>query len=510
MSDGVRAGGNTEVLESGRGIFPLSVIIGVVTGGAAYFITRFLVDGAPAGPFAAATLQSLAIFAASWLLLAERRDFLRPLLPAAIIAAALAGPTAFLASIRAPQNAEIDPFPFLFWAIAAAPLTFFLLLSLSKSWLETGKTISYRAIFLNGLTFPIVAGGGALFAGLALILIFAAGAFLKQLDAEIMARVIEEPWFILPFFSVVGAMCLAFIRGQTGVLGAFRFAILLFARLAMPVLAIVSVAFLAAMAMNGPASIIQATSIFGRPAIGSLIAGLAAMLVFNGVYQNGAKPPAPWLRVATIITIFVLPVFPALTLFVLVNRISEFGFTPVRIYGLAVTGLTTIYAAGIWYALIGESRSTKDKWLPFVPGFNRAMALIWAISMIGLFLPFSNPWAISARNQEERLLNGKIDLHGFDFGYLQFKLGDAGKDALARLADSPTLTDRAAVTAAIARARHALTYWEYQHPELMAPHSEKRSVPPRPSEPSATTAEPGPMDLPLNPGSAERAPDGSE
>ena len=78
------------------------------------------------------------------------------------------------------------------------------------------------------------------FAGLALILLFAWAALLKQMDVRFFSELFDEPWFILPFLGAIGGLSISMIRGQRAVLGALRFVLLLFSRLAMPIMALFS------------------------------------------------------------------------------------------------------------------------------------------------------------------------------------------------------------------------------------------------------------------------------
>ena len=63
-----------------------------------------------------------------------------------------------------------------------------------------------------------------------------------------------------------------------------------------------------------------------------LALALAAMLIFNGVYQNGdGAPPPLWLRVSTLITLVTLPRLCGLAAYAFWLRIDSYGLTPARI-----------------------------------------------------------------------------------------------------------------------------------------------------------------------------------
>ncbi len=482
--------------DRGRGLGLLSLIVGLATGGAVYFIVDRWIDDERIGELAAVTLQSIVLFAAGWLLLAERRDIARPVPPAALIAAIMAVPTWFFVGIGKPGDAEFDVFPIFFWFLAAGPLAWYLMLTLAKAALETGAPPKYSSVFFHGLTLPLVAGGAKLFAGLSLLLLYAWAALLEQMDVTVFSELFDEPWFILPFLGAIGGLSIAMIRGQQAVLGALRFILLLFSRIAMPIMAVFSVTFLLAVAMNGPAAI------FDRPYPGAIMIGLAfaGMLIFNGVYQNGEGGPPPWwLRVSTIVAIAAFPIYAGIAAWAFFMRVDDYGLTPARLVGLAMNGLAFAYSFVLIAGLLTELNWKGKRWMPPVSALNTGMAALWVVVLLGLSSPLISSWAISAKSQERILLSGKVAAKDFDFGYLKFRLGKPGEAALARIEGAAGERDDAAdIRAGVARARNALSYWEYQNPDLVTPQQETEAGM-EAVEPPADDSASGPMDLEFNP-----------
>ncbi len=506
MTEEAKKQAGPALAESGRGLGLLSLIVGLATGGAVYWITDRWIDASTPTPLSVTTLQSIVVFAAGWLLLSERRDFIRPIIPAAAISALLAGPTWFMAAADRGSQYELESFPFIFWFFAAAPLAAYLMLSLAKAVLETGVLPKYPSLYFHGLTLPLIAGGANLFAGLALILLFAWAALLKQMDVAFFSEVFDEPWFILPFLGAIGGLSIAMIRGQQAVLGALRFMLLLFSRIAMPIMALFSITFLIALALKGPGAILDAELFFGRPGAVILFLAFAGMLIFNGVYQNGeGGPPPAWLRLSTIVAIALFPVYTGLSAFGLWERIGEYGLTPTRIGGIAMTLLAFAYSLVLIAGLLTELNWRAKRWMPLVAPMNTLMSVLWIVVLLGLSSPLFNTWAISAGSQEQLLLSGKADAAKFDFGYLKFRLGKYGEEALARIETATDHPQADIIRAEIARARAALTYWEYQNPELSDGNDGTQTPQagqPNSAEEAGDGAQPGPMDLELNPDDA--------
>jgi len=489
MADESKKQAATNPAESGRGLGLLSLIVGLATGGAVYWITDKWIDASTPSPLSITILQSIVAFAAGWLLLSERRDFIRPIIPAAVIAAIIAVPTWTLSQLATAADGNLGEFPVFFWFVLSAPLATYLMLTLAKALLETGLPPKYSSVFFHGLTLPLVAGGAKIFAGLSLVLLFAWAALLKQMDVNFFSELFDEPWFILPFLGAIGGLSIAMIRGQQAVLGALRFVLLLFSRIAMLIMAICSALFLIVLIWKGPGAILNAGFFFGRPAAVILFLAFSGMLIFNGVYQNGdGEPPAAWLRLSTMVAIALFPVYTGLSAYGLWARIAEYGLTPARIGGAVMTLLAFGYSIVLVAGLITELNWRGRKWMPLVAPANTLMALVWIFILIAISSPAFNMWALSAKSQERLLLSGKVDAAKFDYGYLKFELGDYGDAALGRLKGAAH-PQSDIIRREIDRARAAETYWEYRNPDFAGGPS------PLLDEPS----EPGPTELEFNP-----------
>lgn len=492
--------------ESGRGLHLLSLVVGLVSGGALYLIAEHWIDASEATPaMAIAVFHFVAALAAGWLLLAERRRFLAPMVPAALVALAFAGVSYWMGSQQQAAAFGLSAFPAVFWWGISAPLASYLALALAKAALETGAPPRYASLFFHGLTLPLIGAGALLFAGLALILLFAWASLLKSLDVDLFERVFSEPWFVMPFLGAIGGLSIAMIRGQRGVLGALRYMLLLFSRIAMPIMALFSVTFLVVLAVKG------ASAAFVAPYPGAVMLALsfAGMLIFNGVYQNGEGGPPPlWLRLSTLIAIAAMPVYSGLAAYAFALRVGEYGLTPPRIVGLAMNALAFAYSLVCIAGLASEARWKAARWMAPVAPLNTAMAALWVATLMLLASPIVNLWAISARSQELRVASGAVAPDDFDFGYLKFELGPWGVRALQRLAAFDG-ANAAAVRAGAARALAAPTRWEYDNPAeaAAAAESDGAAEPQAPMAQEPPAAAGGPLDLPFNP---EEAPESDD
>jgi hypothetical protein len=134
--------------------------------------------------------------------------------------------------------------------------------------------------------------------------------------------------------------------------------------------------------------------------------------------------------VAMVLAAGVLP----LALFAAVSmgiRIDQHGLSPERIWGLIA--VTVAVAYGVAYAA-GLALGRGD-WAPRLRNANLNLAAATCVLALVLALPLWDFGAISARNQVARLEAGKVSAEEFDYTALRWDFGDAGRRALARLAE---------------------------------------------------------------------------
>lgn len=500
--------------QSGKGLALPGLIIGLLTGLAVYGITEYWIDDNDSERLGITVLFFTVTASAAYLLLAESNRLAKPLIGAFVIAALLAGPDYFMAGAAGDNGENLSDFPPIFWFMLSRGLVAYLLATLFKASQDEGAPPPYERVFFHGLTMPLILGGAKVFAGLALVLLFAWARLLKEMDVNFFNKLFQEPWFIFPFLGAIGGLSIAMMRGQEAVLGALRYVLLLFCRIAMPITAVFTITFLVVLMVNGPAAI------FDKPYPGGIMIGLAfaGMLIFNGVYQNGeSESPPAWLRLSTLVSLIGFPIYTALAFWAFWMRIGDYGLTPPRIAGLVITFLAAAYSVVCIAGLLTELNWRGKRWMPLVGPLNTAMAALWVIVLIGLASPFANPWAISANSQYARIAENSTPASEFDYGYLRFELGTYGDEALMQMLSLTGHPEYAEIRDGVARARAAKHYWEYKNPNAAVPVTDEApppaiEAPPQAETHEAPTAESGagPETLPVNPEEAPGDPSSSD
>ncbi|MEO1309758.1 MAG: hypothetical protein AAFV51_02165 [Pseudomonadota bacterium] len=385
--------------------------------------------------FAAAATFAITV-AIGWAVLARASRVVAAGVASVVIAAALAAGMARIYAV-AESAPDIDTALPLFWLAAGGPLAFFLLLVFSKASIDARTPPPYRALFLHGLSLPLIGGAAKIFAGLICAFLFTWAWLFDSLGVSIFLEIVREPWFLLPFLGGVGALSVGVIRGRTAVIGALRFIVLLFCRIAAPLGAAFAITLAGLLAVQGVDGVFEG----GGVASTMLAFAIAGMLIVNGVYQNGdGPPPALWLRLSTLVLLILIPLFVGLAAWALWLRVEQYGLTPPRFLGLAMVAQAVIYAAFGLIAAGSELHWRAERWMRPLGVLNTAHAGLWVVILFGLLTPLLDPYAWSARHQAERVRSQSVSIEEFDFGYLYFRLGRAGEreaEALAAINDHP-------------------------------------------------------------------------
>ncbi|MCE7032234.1 DUF4153 domain-containing protein [Lysobacter sp. GX 14042] len=213
-----------------------------------------------------------------------------------------------------------------------------------------------------------------------------------------------------------------------------------------PLLAAIALLFVATLPFTGLAPLWGT-----RSAATVLMSLVLAMVVFaNAVYQDGDEPP-PYpraLRLLALAGLVVLPVFAVLALVALGLRISQYGWSVDRLWGVLAACVLCVHAFGYAWAAL----SRRGPWLARLEPVNVTAALLGVALVLLANSPVLDPQRIAAHSQVQRLLDGRTDAGAFDVDYLRFLSGRAGYRALSELKDAPRVQADAALLERIDRA----------------------------------------------------------
>jgi hypothetical protein len=297
-------------------------------------------------------------------------------------------------------------------------------------FLKTRLRTPYSEIYHHIWTDAISAAGALAFTGLSWIALAILSQLFQLLKFDFLKDLMDEGWFGWTFSAIAFGAALGVLRNELKVLGMLRTVVLLVLSLLAAPLAVGLVFFLLATAISGPGVLWEAT----RNATPTLLACAAGAFVLTCVIarqDDAAMTRNRVMRLAALalaVVILPLAVFAAVSLGL---RLNQCGLAPERLWGMVAVIVACVWGAGYWAALITGRRAG---WARKLREANLLLAVGTCALALFLALPILDFGRISAANQIHRLESGKVSPENFDFAALRWDFGDAGRNALAKLA----------------------------------------------------------------------------
>lgn len=252
-----------------------------------------------------------------------------------------------------------------------------------------------------------------------LILLLWANLF-RAIEIDFFHDLFRETWFVFPVLSVAHGVGVIIFRNLTRVIDSITRLFEGLIKILLPLAAVVSVVFLAALPFVG-LDVLWAT---GRGT--SLLLWLLAVILFftNAVYQDGrGERPYPLiLHRILYVALLTTPVISALSFYGLYLRLEEYGWTVIRGWAFIVWLVLTLFSVGY---VIGIARK-RDEWTQDLAKVNTGMGLVVMVLMLLLNSPLMDLRKLSLNSQLNRLESGELQIEDFDFWYVKQSLGRPG------------------------------------------------------------------------------------
>lgn len=289
----------------------------------------------------------------------------------------------------------------------------------------------YRDAHFFAWTDLVSAGGSLAFVGLSWLVFFVLSELFHLLKIDLLRDLLNKEWFGWTYSGICFGGALGVLRNHLKIIGTLQFVVmLLFSLLAVP-LAVALVCFLIAMLVSGPNVLWEATQ-SATPVLLACAGG--AFILTNAIVRDDDTDMTR--SVVMRVTAFVLAtgILP-LTVFAAISmgtRIAQHGLSPERLWALCAIAVAVGYGIVAWVAVV---RGKVWSWRPLLRSGNLNIALGIAVFALFLALPILDFGGISAANQVARLESGKVTSKNFDYDALKWDFGDAGRRALAKLAN---------------------------------------------------------------------------
>ncbi|MCI5045945.1 MAG: hypothetical protein MRY59_00470 [Aquisalinus sp.] len=236
---------------------------------------------------------------------------------------------------------------------------------------------SWRAIFARLSSLPIMIAVVAFLAGLLFLMltaVFQASLTLgdTRLGGDAMLQTLAEQWnrLALAMAGFILAGLVALVRSQRALVGAVRYAVMLAGRYLLPVLSVISLAFLVS-AIGNPVYTQETRT------AGVMMFAITLLVTIILVYADGSsRLPPLWIQLSlwlSGLTLACLATVLAAGLFGSASGdetvvTSDQSPISVMIIVLATLGLMVSLMSGLFYR--------QSRWLPLLPHLNRVLVLI--------------------------------------------------------------------------------------------------------------------------------------
>jgi hypothetical protein len=338
------------------------------------------------------------------------------------------------------QVPDIFEFPFLSGILAvliAAPL--FQTVRDEGAW-----RFPYARLHRHAWTDAVIGAASLVFTGVTFLLAWLIATLFDVIGIDAIKDLLQEEWFgwMLAGFAFGGALGL--LRERDALVATLQKLVMVVLSVLAPVLAVALAAFLLSLPFTGLKGLWE-SDIPATPML--LLSGAGAILLVNAVIGDGRDERSAnlWLRRAALLLVVCILPLAILAALSMGERISQYGWTPERIWGVVAVGIAIGYGLAAWWAVY-QGRKDFDEPL-------RPMQTKLAIGLTGLALflalPILDFGAISARSQLDRLHDGRIKAEEFDWTAMAFDFGPEGREQLAEIARSGAANLRTLAAAAL-------------------------------------------------------------
>jgi len=304
---------------------------------------------------------------------------------------------------------------------------------------------NYPDLFDTSWTIVVRYAAAWLFVGVFWAVLMLSNALLGLVGIDIIEDLIDVEAVPYVLSGMVLGVALAVVHELRAYVSPYL--VLRLLRLLLPFVLIVVVIFIAALPFRG------LSNLFGEFSAGGTLMGMAigsiVLITIALDKDNSGAVRTPGMRYAAQALALVLPILAGLSVYAVVVRVVQYGWTPDRVFAAVSAMFLLIYAIG--YAVVAFMR---HHWMARVRQINVVLALcVIAVGAIWM-TPVLNAEKISARSQVNRFEAGKANAGQLPLWEMAHEWGYAGQAGLERL---EKIDADGALTPMIAVARAAET-----------------------------------------------------
>lgn len=383
------------------------------------FALYFLLQWLALTPLAGAMLAGMAS-AKRWLVALVVYGFALP----AITAYGLASAHGFLSNERGGwlDGSEMG------MAMLLTGIAGFILLPVIQALDATRPQWNYPAVFRAAWRNTVHLALGLCLASAVCLLLTAAGAMFAMIGIRQVGWIVNSATFRYAVWPLILAASLVGVRRRPQLADTLQRSWLTLNAWLLPLVTLVGVAFTVALAAR-LALDLQAVQL----SAGALIAfSLVWIKLINAAWQDNpdAAPFGPRLRKLLRAAMVCLLPLAAVALYGAVVRVDQYGWTVLRTWGVAASGILVLYGVGYGWAAL-----RPRQYYPALGATNLITAAATLAVLLAFITPVANPMRLTAESQLQRMINGDLDPENFNYYGMNKDFGQWGTAALRQLAD---------------------------------------------------------------------------
>ena len=322
------------------------------------------------------------------------------------------------------QRVRISPeFPLFFFALVALYIAHVLIAAADADRRALAQYGTYFDLAWKFLLQGILA---ACFVGVFWGVLELGAALFNIIGLTGFQTIIEHRWFAFPVSTLAFAAALHVTDVRAGLVRGVRALGLTLLSWLLPLMAGLAAAFLIGLVFTGLKPLWDT-----RFAAGDLLTASAVLVVLiNAAFQDGGEEhrPGTVLRIAASLAAALLVPLVALSAYAIYLRVAQYGWTTDRVNSVGCLVVAGFFAVGYTIAAM-----PTGPWLARIARVNILAALLGLAVIAALFSPIADPIRIAVDSQVSRLASGAVTAQAFDYGYLRWRSGRFGLDALKKL-----------------------------------------------------------------------------
>ncbi len=300
----------------------------------------------------------------------------------------------------------------------------FLVLTLAPSGWKTTLESNQQRMSL-GWHYALLVACAGLFALAVMALLVLWAALFAAIGIDFFEELFTSVWFVYPASTLAITAAILLLRERESVFVALGNLHTSLMRLLLILVAVITVVFAMALPFTGLHALWDSGG-------STLLLCLQALMLFllNSVYLSHLSRPygsnIQWLVTAALLT---LPLFSAISLYGLTERIAQHGFSVSRYWGLIIWALLALLAVG--YSLCWLR--WRQQWVAHIGRLNIVASLMLMATLVLVNTPLADLRQWTVDHQLARWQQGEIAAADLDIDYFYYDLARPGFLALQQL-----------------------------------------------------------------------------